>query len=299
MRAAELRRAARDVVRGTGALLSGRDVSAAAATMTYFAGIAVVPWLLYAVWSTTWTAPVTGAERRLLRLEPLVPAGMGARPSFEQLIHAGTHLSPLSAVVLLFPASFYGEGVRRACLLVHPGRDRFTGWHARLAVLPLVVVVAPLAGVLFVLARPLAEMVGAGSFWITVLRVVIGFTGLWLALSVVMTWVYRMVAPGDAGWLVCAVGGLVTGSFLAGFLHGFQLFLSFPIDVGVPFGGLGVVGGVVAAGLWLFVLHTVVVVGWAFTAALGDRVAGAPGAVGQGLPGQGPPREGRDVRAAT
>ena len=68
-------------------------------------------------------------------------------------------------------------------------------------------------------------------------------------------------------------GGLATGSFLAGFLHGFQLFLAIPVDVGIPFGGLGVVGGVVAAGLWLYVLHVVLLGGWAVTQSLEERVA--------------------------
>ena len=65
-----------------------------------------------------------------------------------------------------------------------------------------------------------------------------------------------------------------TGSFVAGFLHGFQWFLAIPVDVGVPFGGLGSIGGVVAAGLWLYLLHAVVLVGWAATSALETRAAG-------------------------
>ena len=65
---------------------------------------------------------------------------------------------------------------------------------------------------------------------------------------------------------MAVAGGLATGSFVAGFLHGFQLFLAIPVDVGIPFGGLGFVGGVVAVGLWLYLLHTVVLVGWAATA---------------------------------
>ena len=37
-----------------------------------------------------------------------------------------------------------------------------------------------------------------------------------------------------------------------------MLFLALPLDLGAPFGGLTVVGGVVAIGLWLFLLHLVV-----------------------------------------
>ena len=53
-------------------------------------------------------------------------------------------------------------------------------------------------------------------------------------------------------------------------LQGFVLFLSLPLDLGAPFGGLDVVGGVVAIGLWLFALHVVLIVGWLATEALDD-----------------------------
>jgi membrane protein len=98
-------------------------------------------------------------------------------------------------------------------------------------------------------------------------------TALWLALGVLLTWVFRAVTPGRPRWWVALAGGLGTGSFLAGFLHGFQLFLSLPVDVGIPFGGLGYVGGVVAVGLWLYVLHVFLLVGWATTQALEERAA--------------------------
>jgi membrane protein len=51
------------------------------------------------------------------------------------------------------------------------------------------------------------------------------------------------------------------------------LFLALPLDLGAPFGGLTVVGGVVAVGLWLFLLHLVVLVGWLLTLSLDEILA--------------------------
>ncbi|MCU1605008.1 MAG: Ribonuclease, partial [Modestobacter sp.] len=56
------------------------------------------------------------------------------------------------------------------------------------------------------------------------------------------------------------------------FLQGFVLFLALPLDLGAPFGGLDVVGGVVAVGFWLFLLHLVVLAGWLVTQALDARL---------------------------
>lgn len=277
----------RDLVAGVRHRLAGRDLAAASATLTYFSGIAVVPWLLLGVWTQTWWYGERGATQRLGSLDVLVPPDMGGRAPYDALVTAGTGVGLLVAVVLLFPASFYGEGVRRACLAIAPQPDAWTGWRARLAMVVTAVVVPPLATAWFAageVLRPLSPEAGGGGAGDLVLRVLLGFTATWLALAVVLTWVFRAVAPGRPRWWVAAVGGLATGSFLAGFLQGFWLFLSIPIDVGLPFAGLGVVGGVVAVGLWLYVLHVFLLVGWTTTQTLEDRAA------------RGPARDGRDGR---
>jgi membrane protein len=87
-----------------------------------------------------------------------------------------------------------------------------------------------------------------------------------------LTWVFRFVTPSGPRWTAATIGALTTASFLAGFLQGFALFLSLPIDVGIPYAGIDVVGGVVAVGLWLWVLHMVFLVGWSVTRSLDSRI---------------------------
>ena len=275
-------REVREVVRGTRRTLAGRDLAAAAATLTYFAGIAVVPWLLLGAWSQTWwplggaggTGGAAGAADRLLALRVLVPDGMGARPAYDVLVRAGTGAGVVSALVLLFPASFYGEGLRRACLAIVPQDDRWTGWRARIA-MTLSVLAVPLLSAAYVAVGtrlvPLSPGGGGGGAGDLLVRIVVGFTATWLVLAALLTWLFRTVAPGRPRWWVALVGALGTGSFLAGFLQGFWLFLSLPVDVGLPFAGIGVVGGVVAVGLWLYVLHVFLLVGWAATHSLDRR----------------------------
>lgn len=276
----------RVLVAGTGRALSGRDLAAAAASLTYYAGIALVAWLLLALWTTSWGVGAEAAEARWARLRVLVPPDMGARPVYDALVAAGTHLGLVGALVALFPASFYGEGLRRAAttLVTDPDPGRAPAWRARaLALAPAVVLPGVAWSLLGVgaLLVPLAPEGGGGGAGDLAVRVVVGFVALWLLLAVLVTWPFRRMLPEPPRTWVAVLGALATASFLAGFLHGFQLFLALPVDVGVPYGGLGVVGAVVAVGLWLFVLHTVVLVGWLATRALEARVSGS-GSTGGG-----------------
>ena len=87
-----------------------------------------------------------------------------------------------------------------------------------------------------------------------------GFYAVLAALTVPLAWGFRVVGAGRVRWPALAAGALFTAACLSGFLQGFVLFLALPLDLGAPFGGLDVVGGVVAVGLWLFLLHLVVLV---------------------------------------
>lgn len=239
----------------------------AAATATYYAGIAVVPWLLLAAWSSSWFSGADAAEERLLRLGALVPDGMGGRAAYDALVTAGAHLGVLGALIVILPATLWGEGLRRSCLVLRPAPDRLTGWRARIFLVPAMVALPPVTwAVLAVadLAVPLTATGGGGGSGDLALRIVVGFTAVWLGLGVLLAWMLRQVTPGlpRPRWWVALLGGLGTGSFLAGFVQGFLLFLAIPIDVGAPFAGLTAVGGAVAVALWLFVFHTVVLVGW-------------------------------------
>jgi membrane protein len=66
-------------------------------------------------------------------------------------------------------------------------------------------------------------------------------------------------------------GGAVTGSFVAGFVQGFVLFLSLPLDLGLPFGGFVGIGATVAVGLWLYLLHVLVLIGYVLTLRIQGR----------------------------
>lgn len=244
------------------------DTTLIAGGLTFYAVIAVVPLLLLAIRATALLVSAEWVRAGFDAVSALLPDALGARAAVIELADAGIELGPLGVVISIFPATFYGEGLRRAIVRFAPTQESFTGWRGRLAMVPFFAA-APvlLAGVLSV-ARLLETTTGDGGIGAMTLRVFLGFNFVWLILSVPLAWTYRVIAPRAVGWRALIVGSLVTSSIVTGFMHGFILFLAIPVDLGAPFGGLTAIGGGVAIMLWMFVFHILALAGWLVTAEL-------------------------------
>jgi membrane protein len=275
----------RRLLRGMGIRLRGRDLTLAAAGLTFYSGIAVVPCLLLSVWLAGLVSSPDAVAMLGGRLAEVLPRELGAAAPVDRLFDAGRRLGWLGAVVAAFPASFYGEGLRRAFLRFTHRDEPFVGWRGRLLVLPLLVAAPFLLLPLLLVAGVLHGLPGRYGAASGLIGVVIGFTAVWLVLAVTLVWTFRVVGPARSGRVAVVVGALLTAACLSGFPQGFVLFLSLPLDLGAPFGGLTGVGVVVAVGLWLLLLHVIVLVGWVFTLALEDRLRGDAGPASASNPG--------------
>ena len=262
--------------------LDGRDLALICAGLTFYAGIAVVPLLVLAFGLTARLTSPRRVTELGGRLAELLPAELGAPDAVARLVEAGVGLSLLGGLLALLPMTLYGEGLRRALLRFSGRREGMTGWRGRLAALPLLIAAPALLYPLLLTVPVMADLARDGGVLATVGRVAVGFYGVLAALTVPLAWGFRVVGAARVGWPALMLGSAFTAACLSGFLQGFVLFLALPVDLGAPFGGLTVVGGVVAVGLWLFVLHLVVLVGWLLTQALdellGRRSAAASGA---------------------
>jgi membrane protein len=259
-----------DLVEGVRQRLRDRDLALISAGLTFYAGIAVVPLLVLAF---ALTARLTSPERvveLVERLAELLPAELGAPDAVMRLVEAGVGLSLVGGLLALLPMSFYGEGLRRALLRFSRRREGLTGWKGRLAALPLLLLAPLLLYPLLLTVPVMADLAETGGLGPTLGRVAIGFYAVLAALTVPLAWGFRVVGGGRVRWPALVAGALFTAACLSGFLQGFVLFLALPLDLGAPFGGLDVVGGVVALGLWLFLLHLVVICGWLATQSLDD-----------------------------
>jgi membrane protein len=269
-----VRTIARELVAGVRQRLRGRDLALIAAGLTFYAGIAVVPLLVLAFALTARLSSPEQVSALGDRLAELLPAELGAPAAVSRLVAAGIGLSPLEGLLALLPMSLYGEGLRRALLRFGTRREGLTGWRGRVAALPLLLLAPLLLYPLLLTVPPMAELAEDGGLGATVGRVLIGFYAVLAALTVPLAWGFRVVGSGRVRWPALAGGALFTAACLSGFLQGFVLFLALPLDLGAPFGGLDVVGGVAALGVWLFLLHLVVIAGWLATQSLDELLRG-------------------------
>lgn len=241
--------------------MRGRDLQLHAAAVTFYGGIAVVPAIVLAI---RIAALIAGPDRLLdLTASPVdaVPAALGADRATAALIRAGVGLNFAESVAALIPATLYGEGLRRAFSSLGGSNEPVRAWRGRLLVLPLLAAgPALLLGLLLVL--PTAAGLLRRGGWASFGGIVASFLVVWVALSAMLVWVYRMVGPSVPGWRNVTLVAVLTAANVSGFMHGFVLFWAIPVDLGLPFGGFDVVGAVVAVALWLYLLHTLALMGY-------------------------------------
>ncbi|MGY1713223.1 YhjD/YihY/BrkB family envelope integrity protein [Geodermatophilus sp. SYSU D01106] len=291
--AARLRAESRGLLGGARRRLLGRDLALIGAGLTFYAGIAVVPLLLVAVRLTALVTSRDEVRALSARLAELLPTPLGAPEAVERLVAAGVRVDLLGFVLALLPLSLYGEGLRRALMRFSRRQENLTAWRGRLSALPLVVVTPLLLYPLLLAARVMADLAREDGVGPALGRFFVGYYTVLFVLTVPLLWGFGVVAGGRHRWGALVSGALFTAACLSGFLQGFVLFLSLPLDLGAPFGGLDAVGAVVAIGLWLFLLHLVLLSGWLLTQALDERL-GQPA----GWPGQLPPPPGQPPSGA-
>ena len=247
----------------------GSDLALWAAGATYFGVIGLVPLALASLWAA---GALVGHDTVVRAMDACIqglPSGHGAPEALRTLTSVALSMSPLQALVVLFPASLYGEGLRRAFVQMSAGRDTLTGWRGRAGLLG-VAAVAPFLVLAVLASAPYVGPLYAGQGWSLVWGVVVGFHVVWIVVSTALVGVFGLIGPGRFHPKALLMGAFGTGAILAGFLQGFLVFLAIPVAWSAPFGGLPIVGAVSALALWLFVLHILVLCGFRVTVVLDE-----------------------------
>jgi membrane protein len=259
----------RRLLRGLSSRFPDSDLALWAAGATFFGVLGLVPIVLV---SLRLAAALVGPDAVTAGMAALaggLPAGHGTPQALAVLTSTAVGMSAVQTLIVLFPASLYGEGLRRAFHQLAPKRpDALTGWRGRLALLP-VVAAAPLLVLAALAAAPLIAPLYAAGGTELLLGVVLGFHLSWVLVSVALVLVYRLVAAGRVATRALLLGGFGTGAVVAGFLQGFVLFLAIPVEWAAPFAGMPVIGAVTALVLWLYLVHVLVLLGYRLARTLG------------------------------
>ena len=129
---------------------------------------------------------------------------------------------------------------------------------------PVLVLSPTLAVVPLATADTVAGLYTRGG-WAAFGGIALSFHVDWLIITVVTAIVFAGSAPPGVRRGPLVAGAPAVAAVLAGFFHGFLLFLAIPLDWSVPFGGIAVAGAVSALLLWLYLLHVLLLLGYRVT----------------------------------
>jgi membrane protein len=245
-----------------------------AAGLTFYAAIAVVPLLLVAWFVTSLVLGDELVRTLTTALAAYAPTSLGLREGVRSLGEVGPRLGLASFAAALVPATSYGDGLVRAMDRVAERDRRAKGLRGRLL------------GLVFVAALPPVVMAELGA--VAVLPGALGFTGRfnlvsvavafvvgWLSAGLLVGVLYRAFSPRPLRPLPLVLGAAVTGSFLSGMSLTWLFLLRFGVDVGVAFGGSDLLGTVVVAAVFLYLVQVVLLGGYVLSLVLaGPVVAG-------------------------
>jgi membrane protein len=247
-----------------------------AAGLTFYAAIAVVPLLLVAWFVTSLVLGDDLVRTLTLALSEYAPTSLGLQEGVRSLGEIGPRLGIASFAAALIPATSYGDGLVRALDRVAERDRRAKGLRGRLL------------GLVFVASLPPVVMAELGA--VAVLPGALGFTGRfnlvsvavafvigWLSASLLVGVLYRAFSPRPIQGRPLALGAALTGSFLAGMSLTWLFLLRFGVDVGIAFGGSDLLGTLVVAAVFLYLVQVVLLGGYVLTMVLARAAAGRGG----------------------
>jgi membrane protein len=244
-----------------------------AAGLTFYAAIAVVPLLLVAWFVTSLVLGDEVVGTLTTALAAYAPTSLGLREGVRSLGEVGPRLGIASFAAALVPATSYGDGLVRAMDRVAERDRRAKGLRGRLLAL---VFVASLPPVVMAELGAVAVLPGALGFTgrFNLVSVAVAFVVGWLSAGLLAGVLYRAFSPRPLAAGPLALGAALTGSFLSGMSLTWLFLLRFGVDVGVAFGGSDLLGTVVVAAVFLYLVQVVLLGGYVLTLALASRSAG-------------------------
>jgi membrane protein len=247
-----------------------------AAGLTFYAAIAVVPLLLVAWFVTSLVLGEELVRTLTTGLAEYAPTSLGLREGVRSLGEVGPGLGIASFAAALVPATSYGDGLVRAMDRVAERDRRAKGLRGRLLAL---VFVAALPPVVMAELGAVAVLPGALGFTgrFNLASVAVAFVVGWLSASLLVGVLYRAFSPRPIQAGPLALGAVLTGSFLSGMSLTWLFLLRFGVDVGIAFGDSDLLGTVVVAAVYLYLVQVVLLGGYVLSLVLARTLPGLGG----------------------
>jgi membrane protein len=210
-----------------------------------------------------------------LALAQYAPASLGLREGVRSLGQVGPRLGLAAFAAALVPATSYGDGLVRALDRVAERDRRAKGLRGRLLAL---VFVAALPPVVMAELGAVAVLPGALGFTgrFNLASVAVAFAVGWPSASLLVGVLYRAFSPRPLRPRPLALGAALTGSFLAGMTLTWLFLLRLGVDVGVAFGGSDLLGTVVVAAVYLYLVQVVLLGGYVLSLVMAQVTGPAP-----------------------
>lgn len=267
------------VVRDTVRRSRDFDLALIAAGLTLYAGIAVVPLLLFGLYGAGLLLGADRVAELVTQLSRFSPRAFGARDLLQTIGVVGPQLGVPALIASVVTASTYGEGVLRAFATIDERQDDEATERpsktvrGRLLVIPYLAVfpLVTAAGLLVVSVLPRNLGSGLGG---QLLGVYLTFWAGWLSASALLIVLYKVFSGVTLRWSATVWGALAAGSFMSGMSLGWVLLLRFGVTVGRAYGGSDQIGRVVLLAIYLLFVQVTLLLGYLLTRSIDRYLAG-------------------------
>jgi membrane protein len=248
-------------VRGVISRLRTEDVFLLSAGLAFYALVSVVPFSILVLWVVSLVTGEKEVKEVADRLAGLLPAKLGVEGALQRVADLGATLGVGALLALLWPATAYGSGLRRAFDRLARNRDEEArGLRGRALALGLLGVVPALVLAGLVAAYLGTEIIGDGPVarvlgWL--LALVFGFVTGTLGVSAI----YGLFAPHHLSARAAARGAAVAAGAIAVVSLGYVIFLNVGADFERRYATSGL-AAIVLLALWLFLANALILVGF-------------------------------------
>ena len=241
--------------------LRAGDVFLLSAALAFYALVSVVPFSILVLWVVSLVTGDSRVKEVADRLGDVLPANLGVEGALQRVADLGARLGIGALAALVWPATAYGSGLRRAfARLSRHGEEEARGLRGRALAFGLLGIVPALAVAALVGAYVGTRILGDGAIaqvlgW--VLALVLGF----VVGAVAVALIYRLFAPRRLPAKATARGASAASAAIAVVSLAYVIFLNFGVDFERRYATSGL-AAVVLLALWLFLSNALILVGF-------------------------------------